>query len=50
MSGMVFVSKGFPRGSGGYKAMTGFVAMIVILSTGAFVVFLFFEVSQRRVP
>jgi hypothetical protein len=44
MSGMVFVSKGFPPGSPGYKTLTSFVAMVVIVSTSSFVIFVAFEV------
>ncbi len=44
MSGMVFVSKGFPVDSQGYNAMVAFVATVVIVSTVAFILFVAFEV------
>jgi hypothetical protein len=44
MSGMVFVSKGFPPGSDGYKALTAFVATVVVSATASFLLFVAFEV------
>jgi hypothetical protein len=46
LSGMVFVSKGFPLGSPGYKAMTAFVAMVVLISITGFIAFVGFEVGD----
>ncbi len=46
LSGMVFVSKGFPLGSPGYKVITALVAMVVLISIAGFIAFVGFEVSQ----
>jgi hypothetical protein len=46
MSGMVFISRGFPPGSPGYDTLTAFVATVVITSTAAFVAFVAFEVFR----
>ncbi len=46
MLGLVFVSRGFPRGTAGYNMMTAVVAGLVIAAVLAFVAFVGFEVYR----
>jgi hypothetical protein len=46
LSGMVFVSKGFPLGSPGYKVITALIAMVILISIAGFIACVGLEVSQ----